>query len=203
MKKFASLLAAFSFLLGACSADTRLVLTVSVFNLIPEPLQTLIFPVATGIGFAIDIPGKDGFDESVFSTVPAIVFEDIEGFKVHLDGDFSLAGDGLDFTGDVPNAEIDFELFLSAADSPFVAPEDVIKQSMTFELNETKAESLVFNIDEASHPKLLALIQTGVFKIGLRVTFVKVEELGGLGLASLKISDLGMAVATKVGDLIR
>lgn len=204
MKKLLPLVLVCGLLLSACRADTKFVVSVSVLKLIPEELRTLPFPVATGIGLSFDIPGQQGLDDEDFTFLPEQIARNLQGFEVRLDGVFSLGSNGLDFIGEVPRAEIDLELFLSASGSPFVTPTDVIKQKVTFVYGESRHESLVFEIDEQTRPKLLALVQTGAFKLGLRVTLVKVgEELDGLGLATMKLDDLFIAATTKAKGFIQ
>ncbi len=204
MKKLLPLVVACGLLLSACRSDTVFVVSVSVLNLIPEELRTLPFPVATGIGLSFDMPGQQGLEDEDFTFLPKRIVSNLQRFEVRLDGVFSLGGTGLDFIGDVPRAEIDLELFLSDSGSPFVTPTDVIKQAVTFAHGESQYESLVFEIDEQTHPELLALVQTGDFKLGLRVTLVKVgEELDGLGIATMKLDDLFIAAATKATGFIQ
>ena len=204
MKKAWLTCLSFILLLAACSADTVVILSVSALSLIPEAYRTVTIPIVSGVGVGVDLPDQQGIDNENFTGIPAGVFRDLQRFDVEVVGEYSLEGDGLDFTGDVGSASIELTLFLSATNSPFLDAPATIVQAVALRLGETRTETLSFAIDEKVQPELLKLLRTGDFKLGFRVELVRVgTELGDVGLATLKLSDIGIKIATKVGGFVQ
>gem|GEM_PF-5917520 len=148
-------------LLGACSKGTVLTFAVDALPFLTD--EDRQGQLGVGQNTSLELPDARGLSSADLG-VPSALFTSIAGLALELDGSFALSGTTEDLT-------VTLGLYLGDGDSAFQATAPVTETVM-LSPGPIQQRRVQFDLDESADPELFALIHSGNFLIGVRLTMV-------------------------------